>query len=162
MPVAQRIAESFVQVDQELAAAFGDAVIESGATGTVILHKGDKILVSHVGDSRAVLGSTGNKYTVLTVDHSPALPAERARIEASGGEVGVLPGELPMEETGDGRVFVAGLPGPALNTARAFGDVTAKSVGVTASPEQKCISLAPTDKCIIIASDGVWDAMDGL
>lgn len=158
--VAQRISKAFEEADEELAKTFGDAVIESGCTGTVVLQKGDKIVVSHLGDSRAILGGIGNRYTAITIDHSPALPAERARIEAAGGEVGVLPGELPIEESGDGRVFVAGMNGPALNTARAFGDTTAKSVGVTAVPDQRVISLTSMDKCIIIASDGVWDAMD--
>jgi len=56
-------------------------------------HAGSKILVAHAGDSRAMLctvehsGSGGGRVqaVVLTEDHSPGAPEERARILAAGG-----------------------------------------------------------------------------
>jgi hypothetical protein len=93
----------------------------SGATATVALHKDGKLLVAALGDSRAVLGGPlpSSKIKVLSALHNPADPVEKARILKSGGEVGVFPGEPPVTQTGQGRVFVAGTDYPGLATARA-------------------------------------------
>ena len=93
----------------------------SGATATVALHKDGKLLVATLGDSRAVVGGPlpSNKIRVLSALHNPADPVERARIQKSGGEVGVFPGEPSVAQTGLGRVFVAGTDYPGLATARA-------------------------------------------
>ena len=41
---------------------------------------------------------------------------------------------------------------------RSFGDLVAKSVGVTAEPEIKSFNnLTKQDKFIVIGSDGLWD-----
>src|SRR3546814_2043589 len=40
-----------------------------------------------LGDSRAVLVDFNGKTTILTHDHAPDSPRERARIEAAGGRV---------------------------------------------------------------------------
>lgn len=43
---------------------------------------------------------------------------------------------------------------------RSIGDMVATSVGVTAEPEIKVFSnLAPSDKFIVLASDGIWDQL---
>jgi len=73
-------------------------------------------------------------------------------------QVGVLPGELPMNVSGLGRVFASGIR-PGLATARAFGNLLGKSVGVTATPDFRCISLSSADEVLIIASDGVWEIL---
>ena len=55
----------------------------------------------------------------VSVSFSVPVPVSvRARIQRSGGEVGVFPGEPPVSETGQGRVFVAGTDYPGLATAR--------------------------------------------
>ncbi|CAE8653820.1 unnamed protein product [Polarella glacialis] len=65
----------------------------SGTTATVVLLiPGQRILVAHVGDSRAVLGvrrrGEGSPWRIreLTRDHKPDLPDERARIELFGAQ----------------------------------------------------------------------------
>lgn len=92
----------------------------SGATATIALHKNGKLLVAGIGDSRAVLGgpNPASKIQVLSATHNPADPIEKARIQKSGGEVGVFPGEPPAAQTGQGRIFVAGTDYPGLATAR--------------------------------------------
>lgn len=41
---------------------------------------------------------------------------------------------------------------------RSIGDMAAASVGVTAEPEIKVFNnLAPSDKFLVVASDGIWD-----
>ena len=43
---------------------------------------------------------------------------------------------------------------------RSIGDSVAKSVGVISEPEIKVFgNLAPSDKFIVLASDGVWDRL---
>jgi hypothetical protein len=73
-------------------------------------------------------------------------------------QVGVLPGEESMEMSGKGRVFASGYR-PGLATARAFGNWDSKAVGVTATPDFRCITLTPADQVLIIASDGVWEIL---
>ena len=43
---------------------------------------------------------------------------------------------------------------------RSIGDMAAASVGVTAEPEIKVFpDLQPSDKFIVVASDGIWDRL---
>jgi len=53
------------------------------------------------------------------------LPEEKERIYNNGGEVLLLPGNIPH------RVFVRGKPYPGLAMSRSLGDYVAQSVGVT-------------------------------
>jgi serine/threonine protein phosphatase PrpC len=43
---------------------------------------------------------------------------------------------------------------------RSIGDMAVTHVGVTAEPEIKVFpNLSPSDKFIVLASDGIWDRM---
>jgi len=53
--------------------------------------------------------------------------------------------------------FVAGEMYPGLAVSRAFGDLVAKSVGVTADAEVTFTEIEERHAVVIIASDGVWD-----
>ena len=128
-----------------------------GSTGTVVVRLEDRLICAWLGDTRAVLGATTGEARCLTVDHVPMLPAERKRIEASGGMVAAFPDEPPPEVSGKGRVFVLDQMWPGLAVARAFGDLVAKQAGVIAEPEISDVRLTPQDTVLIIASDGVWD-----
>eukprot|EP00281_Chroomonas_sp_CCMP1168_P017242 CAMPEP_0206220462 /NCGR_PEP_ID=MMETSP0047_2-20121206/4890_1 /ASSEMBLY_ACC=CAM_ASM_000192 /TAXON_ID=195065 /ORGANISM="Chroomonas mesostigmatica_cf, Strain CCMP1168" /LENGTH=206 /DNA_ID=CAMNT_0053643123 /DNA_START=41 /DNA_END=658 /DNA_ORIENTATION=- len=97
-----RFSKVFEALEKELTFTLGDAVAESGCTATVVLQKGDRFLVGHLGDSRAVLGGAKGRCQPITVDHNPASPGERARIEGAGGVVAALPGEESVEESGSG------------------------------------------------------------
>ena len=46
---------------------------------------------------------------------------------------------------------------PGLAMSRSLGDGLAQSLGVSCEPEVKQVLLNPTDRFIIIASDGVWE-----
>ena len=83
----------------------------------------------------------------------------RARIQKSGGEVGVFDGEPPVSETGEGRVFVAGTEYPGLATARSFGDMSGKAVGVIAEPAINIVRTLGRQLTLLVATDGVWDVM---
>lgn len=61
----------------------------SGSTATIAILFPNHIMISHVGDSRAVLCCGTNGAAIpLTIDHTPAVAAERNRVERAGGFVG--------------------------------------------------------------------------
>lgn len=57
---------------------------QSYSSGVVTLFLPDKIVVAHVGDSRAV---SSDLNSIMTHDHKPFLPHEKKRIEKAGGIV---------------------------------------------------------------------------
>ena len=178
---------------------------DDGCTAAVALVLGDeRLLVAHVGDSRAVLvepvaagaaapeagktkkregswrGGKKNEASstppppplpptsspppplppftarALSADHKPNRPDERARIEAAGGAV---------LWAGTWRV------GGVLAVSRAFGDSALKlTSGVVAEPDvhEERLNLSSTSfssasssfaPLLILATDGVWDAL---
>lgn len=130
-----------------------DCII-SGTTASVVVFRGKKLLVGHVGDSRVVMGKRqGDTLSAfpLTQDHKPTLPEERARIEAKGGEVKKIPSDIPH------RVFVKGKDYPGLAMSRAIGDSIAHDLGVSSEPEVTEIDVAEEDEFVLLCSDGVWE-----
>lgn len=127
----------------------------SGTTATVsIIDKGKKeIWTACAGDSRAILGTKNNKQMVkdLSKDHKPNLPEEMKRIKANGGDVKLLPGDVPH------RVFVKNRPFPGLAMSRSIGDLIANSVGVTCEPTITCHKIDEKDDFVLVCSDGVWE-----
>ncbi|XP_057357253.1 protein phosphatase 1D-like isoform X2 [Manis pentadactyla] len=65
----------------------------SGTTASVVIIRGMKMYVAHVGDSGVVLGIQDDpkddfvRAVEVTQDHKPELPKERERIEGLGGSV---------------------------------------------------------------------------
>ncbi|OWK15259.1 PPM1D [Cervus elaphus hippelaphus] len=65
----------------------------SGTTASVVIIRGLKMYVAHVGDSGVVLGIQDDpkddfvRAVEVTQDHKPELPKERERIEGLGGSV---------------------------------------------------------------------------
>jgi len=101
---------------------------------------------ANVGDSTAFLK---RKDTVLKLsyDHKASDEGERDRI-AVGGNL--------MNE---GQTRVGGLA-----VSRALGDhfLKQEKLGVIAEPYiSECIKLEDTDTLLVLASDGLWDVMDG-
>lgn len=104
----------------------------SGTTATVAVICEKKLFISHVGDSRAVLGFIeGNevKPRVLCRDHKPTHSGERKRIAKKGGQVRKDQDDLCH------RIYHRGKPYPGLNMSRSIGDLVATSVGVISQPE---------------------------
>ncbi|CAK0857510.1 unnamed protein product [Prorocentrum cordatum] len=64
----------------------------------------------------------------MTEDHKPNNEDEMRRVEASGGEVRRLDGEVPH------RVFLRGKMYPGLAMTRAIGDTIGTSAGVSSTP----------------------------
>lgn len=130
----------------------------SGTTCTIILYNflTKKIYSAHTGDSRAVMGkhdAKTNTYRAynITEDHKPSLKLEKDRIQAFGGEVKKLQGDVSY------RVFVKNEMYPGLAMSRAIGDITSSFIGVTCEPTIKIFDKSDEDKFIIVATDGIWE-----
>lgn len=113
-----------------------------GSTAVVAVIGPCQIIVGNCGDSRAVL-SRGGKAVPLSRDHKPDREDEMNRILAAGGRIIYWDGYR-----------VGGL----LAMSRAIGDRFLKQY-VIAVPEVTCIQRTKEDDCLILASDGLWDAV---
>ena len=144
-------------------AATGEAPAQqSGAVGVTMLLRRGRMMIAHAGDARAILGTTGEDGSLLTVDltadHKLELPEERARIEATGAYI--RPGqETPYFKPS--RVYVdAANPcaGPGLTMSRSLGDIDADACGVVPTPELSFRTIdRQRDRFVVLASDGVWE-----
>lgn len=134
----------------------------SGSTCTMAYHcmKSQKLWLSHVGDSRSIIGSAdGKACEPLTIDHKPDLPEEKKRIESANP-----PGRVIFDGFFNHRVFAKSGMYPGLNMSRAFGDCVAhRMAGLTAMPDVREIDLANStvggagERLLILCTDGVWE-----
>ncbi|CAN0927892.1 Probable protein phosphatase 2C 65 [Linum grandiflorum] len=148
----------FKEMDQELSL---DASIDSycsGATAVSVIKKGRHLLVSNLGDSRAVLCRKGNKNQLipiqLTVDLKPNVQSEAERIKKNNGRV------FAMEE--EPEIFRIWMPDedcPGLAMARAFGDFCLKDYGLISTPQVSYRRLTSNDEFVVLATDGIWDVL---
>ncbi|KAL3930229.1 MAG: hypothetical protein SGPRY_001625 [Prymnesium sp.] len=128
---------------------------ESGTTAIVCILRPDRIWAACVGDSRATIEYGSWLAIDLSVDQKPDQPKERERIVESGGFVSEA-----SDAYGPARVwrYSYGL-GPGLAMARSIGDHAVAELGVFAEPEITETEVRPEDRCILLASDGVWEFM---
>ncbi|XP_057786655.1 probable protein phosphatase 2C 75 [Salvia miltiorrhiza] len=114
----------------------------SGTTAVAVLVTENHFVVGNCGDSRAVLYRRG-RFLPLTFDHKPGRADEKARIEASGGQV---------VNTDTARV--QGI----LAMSRAIGDMFLKPY-VISEPDMTFRRRKGEDEFLILASDGLWDVI---
>ncbi|XP_022892114.1 probable protein phosphatase 2C 65 [Olea europaea var. sylvestris] len=153
-----KIIKSFQEMDEELE---GDASIESYCSGTTsvsILRQGEHLIISNLGDSRAVLCTRDEKDQLiseqLTVDLKPNLPREMERIKSCQGRV------LAMDkEPNVYRIWMPDEDCPGLAMARAFGDFCLKDFGLISTPEVTYRKLTQRDEFVVLATDGIWDVL---
>ncbi len=120
----------------------------SGCTATTCLITRNRIIAANVGDSRTVLSVNGHAKP-LSYDHKPSHPGEKLRIQAAQDFV-----EADR---------VRGL----LALSRAIGDfrfkdkphLSPEEQPVTALPDVIERGLTPDDEFLILACDGIWDAV---
>ncbi|XP_077152345.1 protein phosphatase 1D [Ranitomeya variabilis] len=147
----------------------------SGTTASVIIIRGNKLYVAHVGDSGVVFGLHNGPKEMLkalevTQDHKPELPRERERIEGLGGSVinksgvnRVVWKRPRLTHNGPVRRSTVIDQIPFLAVARALGDLWSYdffSGEFVVSPEpDTCVHTIDTQthKFIIIGSDGLWN-----
>lgn len=150
----------------------------SGSTATLALLNSNKLDLSWVGDSKAVIFTTYHKKFLkmeafdLTQDHDFRTEEEKERIQAQGGIVK----QHDREDEGPLRVFSLKRPKqPGLAMSKSIGDLAAHVVGVNAEADHLSIDISNIPEtyrpkednstsdlahCIVIlASDGLWNAM---
>ncbi|XP_048563374.1 probable protein phosphatase 2C 3 isoform X1 [Triticum urartu] len=139
----------FVKTDKE----FQTKGQTSGTTATFAIIDGWTITVASVGDSRCILDAQGGAVSLLTVDHRlEENVEERERVTASGGEVGRL-SVVGGAEIGPLRCWPGGLC-----LSRSIGDIDVGEF-IVPVPYVKQVKLSNTGGRLIIASDGIWDAL---
>lgn len=111
-----------------------------GGTTAIVCVLADAVAhVASVGDSRAVL-ARGSRAVRVTTDHKPKLMAEEERIVEFGGFVN--------------RGRVHGI----LSVSRSLGDFEFAPF-VLAEPQVLSFALTDEDRCLLLASDGLWDVI---
>ncbi|KAH7331609.1 hypothetical protein KP509_20G042900 [Ceratopteris richardii] len=139
----------FVKTDKD----FQEKGQTSGTTVTFVVVDQWTVTVASVGDSRCILVPHGGDIATLTVDHRlEDNEEERNRVVNSGGEVGRL-SIAGGAEIGPLRCWPGGLC-----LSRSIGDVDVGEF-IVPIPHVKQIKLCKTGGRLIIASDGVWDAL---
>nr|AAH72934.1 MGC80458 protein [Xenopus laevis] len=147
----------------------------SGTTASVVIIRGNKMYVAHVGDSGVVFGlQNGTRDTLkaveVTQDHKPELPRERERIEGLGGSVinkcgvnRVVWKRPRLTHNGPVRRSTVIDQIPFLAVARALGDLWSYDFYsgefvVSPEPDTSVHTIDPQKhKFIIIGSDGLWN-----
>ncbi|CAH9107445.1 unnamed protein product [Cuscuta epithymum] len=113
----------------------------SGVCCVTALIEGDEIIVSNLGDCRAVL-CRGGSAEVLTKDHRAGQEDEKKRIEDNGGYVEIHRGAWRVHGV--------------LSVSRSIGDSHLKD-WVVAEPETKRMTITSDMQYLVLASDGLWD-----
>ncbi|GAA0174516.1 protein phosphatase [Lithospermum erythrorhizon] len=139
----------FVKTDKD----FQQRERTSGTTVTFAIIEGRVVTVASVGDSRCILESAEGDLYYLSADHRlESNEEERERITSSGGEVGRL-------NTGGGTEIgpLRCWPG-GLCLSRSIGDMDVGEF-IVPVPYVKQVKLSSAGGRLVIASDGVWDAL---
>ncbi|CAM6129818.1 unnamed protein product [Calypogeia fissa] len=124
-------------------AEFLEQRVSSGASCVTAIVKDGYMVVANAGDCRAVLSRAGTAEA-LTSDHRAGRDDERQRIESLGGFVDNLTGTWRVQGT--------------LAVSRGLGDMHLKE-WISAEPEVQKLRITPDCEFLILASDGLWDAV---
>ena len=133
------LTNAFIQIDNEL--RFYDSE-HTGSTATIITIQNNTVHCANVGDSHAYL-LTKCSFTQITTDHKCTDENEAKRITQQGGTIqkGRVNGQLVLSRT--------------------LGDLHVKQYGVIALPSISVHTITNETTYCVIASDGVWDVIDG-
>jgi serine/threonine protein phosphatase PrpC len=116
-----------------------------GSTAIVAIVQSQKIVLSNIGDSMAVIYS-GSKPVFHTKRHKPKLDKEH--IEEHGGKI--VGGYVELENAG------------RIAMSRCIGDYSFKTTEhpvLTSQATTSTINIEPAHDFLVIACDGVWDFM---
>ncbi|KAL5728899.1 hypothetical protein ACHQM5_001926 [Ranunculus cassubicifolius] len=130
----------------------------SGSTAVTIIVQGGDLIISNLGDSRAILGTISHNDELVTVqltnDLKPTLPDEAERILKCNGRIFALDSEPHLE-----RVWLPNDDLPGLAMTRCFGDFGIKDYGIIAIPQMSIHRITNKDQFLVLATDGVWDVL---
>jgi serine/threonine protein phosphatase PrpC len=130
------LAEGYEHIQLVFASDEDNSFKYSGTTMLTALIRKGLFFLANAGDSRGFLASKVGPHlvpSVVSVDHKPDCPTEKARIEKAGGFVGPY---LEADNTPNGppRVWSKGRKEPGLATSRTLGDITGHQIGVSHAP----------------------------
>merc|ERR1719253_1189751 len=156
------VREAFARCQKELV-QFSEAekvnMEASGASGTVCIQVGTKLLFAWIGDSRVMLGSYARNAELMlfeSFDHKPELPEEKTRIEKTDP-----PGEVRECAPGAFRIYIPGQAFPGLTMSRCFGDLSCANRGISQEPSfHEAEMRGDCQWYLVVASDGVWEFLD--
>ena len=158
------IINEFRKINNEI---YDNKIIESKMSGTTVsslIITSEKILSINLGDSRSSLFKFENglySYKNLTRDHKPSEKDESLRIINNNGRIKRCYDEDLKKYLGPERVWLKNKEEPGLAMTRSIGDKIAHSIGVIDEPEFKMHEFDGNEKFIIIASDGIWEYLNG-
>ena len=160
----ESISEAFKKINKEIYASNKMDSNMSGTTVVSIILTPNIIMCVNLGDSRASLFRYENGlyyYRNLSRDHKPSEPDESKRILNHGGRVKKCYDEEHKRFIGPDRVWMKNKEEPGLAMTRSLGDKIAHNIGVIDEPEFKTFTYDGTEKFIILASDGLWEYVNG-
>ncbi|GMJ03272.1 hypothetical protein like AT5G01700 [Hibiscus trionum] len=150
--------KSFQELDKDLSKENSLDSYCSGSTAVTLVKQDHHLIITNLGDSRAILGTRDNKNQLipvqLTVDLKPSIQSEAERIEKNGGRVFAM-----EEEPNVLRVWMQDQDCPGLAMSRAIGDFCLKDHGLISTPQVFHRTLTPKDEFVVMATDGVWDVL---
>eukprot|EP00271_Cylindrocystis_brebissonii_P023083 TRINITY_DN9308_c0_g1_i1.p1 TRINITY_DN9308_c0_g1~~TRINITY_DN9308_c0_g1_i1.p1 ORF type:complete len:460 (+),score=46.65 TRINITY_DN9308_c0_g1_i1:62-1441(+) len=174
--IQERLSEAFAESDSKLLSwqqeEATDEERESGSTASVLFIRKDRIILASVGDSRVVL-CAGEETRDLTEDHrlsgdSDMAQAEVKRVQSSGGWVskGRLCGSIAISRAfGDvmykrerDAMLTEGLK-KGRWTKRFVQKLKTEEEWLLVEPTVQCLDLPSDSEFVLVASDGLWDAV---
>lgn len=161
------IKEAFMATDKELLGLAERKKFEQqGSTALVALLHGNpklgtalRLILAHVGDSRAVLCRAGQAVTI-SEDHKPDRLDEKKRVERAGGLVLNVRGAwriaAPANPNSSSKASRREYQGLAMT--RSLGDLYFKQPTLlsTPEPEVKILPLTEKDLFLVLATDGIF------
>ncbi|XP_028818374.1 protein phosphatase, Mg2+/Mn2+ dependent, 1Na (putative) [Denticeps clupeoides] len=147
--VKEGIRQGFLDIDQHMHTVSRTQNWDrSGSTAAAVMISPRHVYFINCGDSRALL-CRDSKVVFYTEDHKPCNPREKERIQNAGGSVTLQ------------RV------NGSLAVSRALGDFNFKEVEwrtqteqlVSPEPEVYELERSAEDQFLVVACDGVWDAI---
>ncbi len=160
----ESITSAFKKTNNEI---YGNSKLDSSMSGTTVVSiilTPNNIECINLGDSRAALFKYDNGIYYcknLSRDHKPAEADESRRIDLMGGRIKRCYDEDHKRFVGPERVWMKNKDEPGLAMTRSLGDKIAHNIGVSDEPEFKTFTYDGTEKFIIIASDGLWEYING-
>ena len=161
---SESIINEFKKINKEI---YDNNNIESDISGTTVsslILISNKILSINLGDSRSCIFKKENdrySYKYLTRDHKPTEKDERIRIINNNGRIKQCYDEQLKKFIGPERIWLKNEDTPGLAMTRSIGDKIAHNVGVIEEPEFKYYEYDGKEKFIIIATDGIWEYLNG-
>jgi protein phosphatase 1L len=119
--------------------------IQGGSTALFGIISQNKLYLTNVGDSKAIL-VRDNQAIPLTTDHTAANEEEKKTIESRGGFI--------FEKQLSGGIRRKLVQG-ALEVTRSIGDPSYKKY-ISCEPDISEYEFTPEDQYLILATDGLW------